>query len=125
MSSISLSNPQIKLLKKGLKFTPTPISNHQELERDMDEFCRKLKLKEFFYKDDPDNVSIEDPSIARNKSSFHPNRNRDRALDIGIDSLQKVSKNLKSFSVSTAKETLTYSERRALKELRNNDSIII
>ena len=49
MSSESLSNTQIKLLTQGLKFTPTPISNHPELEKDIDKFCRKLRLKELFY----------------------------------------------------------------------------
>ena len=37
MSSESLSKSQIRLLGKGLKFTPTPISNQPELEKDVDE----------------------------------------------------------------------------------------
>ena len=125
MSSYSLSKAEIRLLSKGFKFAPTPISNHPELEKDVNEFCRKLRLKEFFYQDESENSSYEDPSIARNKSTFHPSRNRDRALDTGIDAMQKASKNLQSFALKTAKDNLTHSERRALKTLRQNHNIII
>lgn len=125
MSSISLSSPQIRILSKGLKFTPTPVSNLTELEKDIDEFCRKLRLKEYFYEDETVRETNDDISLARNKSNFHPKRNRDKTLDTCIDSLQKASKNLKSFSVPTAKENLTHSERRALKQLKQNRNIII
>ena len=43
MSSETVFKSQIRLLCKGLKFTPTPILNQPELEKDVDEFCRKLR----------------------------------------------------------------------------------
>ena len=100
MSSESLSKSQIRLLCKGLKFTPTPISNQPELEKDVDEFCRKLRLKEFFYQEQSEENDSRDESLVRNKSSFHPNRNRDRTLDTCVDSLQKLQ-NIQWHSVHT------------------------
>jgi hypothetical protein len=44
-----LTKSEIKLLTKGLKFTPTPKSNHQELKTDIKEYMRKLRLVEFFH----------------------------------------------------------------------------
>ena len=63
MSSESLSKSQIKLLCKGLKFTPTPLSNQPEIEKDIDEFCRKLRLKEFFYQEQSEESDSRDESL--------------------------------------------------------------
>lgn len=42
---IPLSINQIKLLCKGLKYTPTP---KPEIKKDIEDFTRKLRLREFF-----------------------------------------------------------------------------
>ena len=42
LSNKNLGETQIELLKKGLKFTPTPNSNINELKADIDSFCRKI-----------------------------------------------------------------------------------
>ncbi len=125
MSSKSLTNAQVKLLSKGLKFTPTPVSNLPELEKDINTFCRTLRLKEYFNQSDSDTDDDQTIDIARNKSKFCPPHNRNKTLDNGIENLQRVSRNLKSLHVKTPKENLTHSERRALKELSQDPSIII
>ena len=44
LSSRKLNESEIKLLEKGLKFTPTPNNaNTQELEKDILEFTRKVR----------------------------------------------------------------------------------
>ena len=82
-------------------------------------------VENFFFSDHTQDITNDDPNLARNKSNFHPQRNRNRTLDTGIDALNNVSRNLKSFNISTAKQNLTHSERKGLKELRNNPNIII
>lgn len=41
---------QIELLKRGLKFTPNPKKNDMDVIKGTEEFCRKLRLREFFFK---------------------------------------------------------------------------
>ena len=45
-----LSQQHVNVLRKGLKFTPTPLPNKIELKNDIQQFSRKLRLLEFFYK---------------------------------------------------------------------------
>ena len=43
-----LSKDEISVLQKGAKFTPIPKRDNNELKRDVTDFCRKLRLKEYF-----------------------------------------------------------------------------
>ena len=57
---------EIKLLEKGLKFTPTPSnSNIQALKSDISQFTCKVRLIEYF-----DDTEDDDESLVRNKSNF-------------------------------------------------------
>ena len=59
LSSSELNKTEIKLLEKGLKFTPTPSnSNTQELNKDILEFTRKVRLVEYF-----DGIEDDDQSL--------------------------------------------------------------
>ena len=49
-----MTERQINLLRRGLKFTPTPKPNTVELKSDIQEFSRKLQLIEFFYSENLD-----------------------------------------------------------------------
>ena len=77
-----LNESEIQILQKGAKFTPTPNRNKEELKSDVSEYCRKLRLKEYFH-----NKDNEDESIVRNKSSFCPEKDRNDTLDSCIDFL--------------------------------------
>lgn len=46
LSTKQLNESEIKLLSKGLKYTPTPSSNKQDLRKDIKEY--KLRLAEYF-----------------------------------------------------------------------------
>lgn len=48
ISSRDLNEIEIKLLEKGLKFTPTPQRNTTDLIKDTEEFFRRLRLRDFF-----------------------------------------------------------------------------
>ena len=77
LSDRKLNNTEKSVLLKGLKFTPTPEkSNCNQTENDVNDFCRKLRLKEYF--DSNDNT---DTSIVRNKSFFTPETGRNKKLD--------------------------------------------
>ena len=50
LSSVSLTPSKIQILSKGLKLTPTPQRNLPEMEKEIKDFTRKLRLVEFFSK---------------------------------------------------------------------------
>lgn len=56
LSNRVLNETEIKLLSKGLKYTPTPRMNNEQLKTDIKEYTRKLRLKEYFYEDDDDST---------------------------------------------------------------------
>ena len=125
MSSKSLSDAQISLLKKGLKFTPTPKKNIPDLDINIQEFCRTLRLKEYFHTDSDDILDEEQNDITcgpllRNKSEWTPNRNRNLLLDNCIDALTKAGRNLQSAPVKPAKNNISNAENKALLELMHD-----
>ena len=118
MSSTKLSRDQIKLLSKGLKFTPTPKRNVQELKKDTENFTRKLRLIEFFANEEAN----YDGSLVKKKGEFNPPRNRNKTLDIVIDFLHK-----QNFEERKYKNTsnISANEYKGIFELKNNNDIII
>ena len=119
LSDRKLSASEISILSRGLKFTPSPDkSNKQEIETDMSEFFRRIKLKEYFH----DNASEQDDSLVRNKSNFEPPKGRNSALDEFITS----TKNFPLSDLPTEKKyNITLEERKAIKSLQNDPRIII
>ena len=77
------------LINKGLKFTPLPKKNTVELEADIRNFTRKLRLMEFSV----DRREYNDPSLVNPPSTFTPERGRDRLLDIYVDFLHNLPLN--------------------------------
>ena len=51
LSNKVLSQQHVNVLRRGLKFTPTPLPNKIELKNYIQQFSRKLYLVEFFYKE--------------------------------------------------------------------------
>ena len=124
MSSMQLTEPQISILKKGLKFTPTPKHNQTELETDMKAFCRKIRLKEYFH-DKNDKSEGNDNILVRNKSKWNPGANRNPTLDNCIDFLTKAATNPTHEQNKDTKHNISLAEKQALEELHNNQDIII
>ena len=113
-SSIQLTPSQIALLKRGLKFTPTPkASNHTELAADIKSFSRRMRLNEYFH-----NKDYSQESILRKPSYFTPAPGREESLDNYCDFLSNLASNLDSIPTNTTKDNLTRFERSALQELR-------
>ena len=63
LSQKTLSPLEIKVLEKGLGFSPTPSSiNEVDLRRDISDFSRKMRCKWFFRNERQENIS-EIPSL--------------------------------------------------------------
>ena len=113
MSSRKLNDNEIKLLEKGLKLTPTPLKpNIQELNEDITEFTRKIRLVEYFEGNQDEN----DESLVRNKSSWIPPKGRDKDLEV-IPLHPNENKNIK-YNLSKPQQNCTTS-------LANDKNIII
>ena len=118
LSSYRLTGDDISILCKGLKFCPTPEKfNFIEDKQDIDNFCRKLKLSEYFY-----DVEYSDHSLIKSKSSFNPPDGRNDYLDKIVSLLkqkpQPVNKNKNNLNISSE-------ERLAVNRLKSNNNIII
>ena len=118
LSNRKLTEPEISLLTKGLKFTPVPkLGNEQEPTEYLNAFNRKLRLAEYF-----EGMEDEDISLVRNKSNFTPPDKRNGALDEFIDTVEKFPKTLRQ---THTKQNLKRSEWKAVKSLKDDNSIII
>ena len=118
MSNRKLTEPEISVRTKGLKFTPVPkLGNEQELTEDLNAFNRKLRLAEYF-----EGMEDEDISLVRNKSNFTPPDKRNGALDEFIDTVEKFPKTLRQ---THNNQNLKRSEWEAVKSLKDDNSIII
>ena len=129
LSSRNRTACEIQLLSKGLKYTPTPQRNHHELKTDIKSYTRRLRLREFFYKDEceeelsPSTVQHTPEDLVRNHSNFIPKHGRNRTLDAVCDTLENI--NLPDTGIHYSKPNLSKNEQNALKDLRNDRSIIM
>ena len=121
LSNKVLSQQHVKVLRKGLKFTSTPLPNKIELKNDVQQFSRKSRFLEFFSKEnDSEEGESSDDSIIKNKSSFNPPRNRDKILDQNIDCLNSL--NFPSLQIAL-KSNLSKLEWAAINNLKNGKNI--
>lgn len=103
----------------GPKFTPTPKENIPELEKDIQNFCRKLRLAEFFAEKEP----TKSNNVCKLQSKFNPGRNRDTNLDNYIDLLTKIP--LHNDENRRSQHNTSREEWQALQQLKNDPGIII
>ena len=89
LSNRNLTDSEILLLKKGLKFTPTPKSNTSELRADVNEFCRKLRLTELFYNEEDEE---KDEPLVRIKTGWNPPNSQDQVIFVFLleDTIQMI-----------------------------------
>ena len=85
-SSVFLPQQETSVLLLGLSFTPTPlVPDIHELERDVAEFTRKLRLS-YHFRDS----SYTDNSIIKLKSTYCPKRNENSELEDVCFKLEKM-----------------------------------
>ena len=113
LSSRDLTTNEIKLLKKGLKCTPTPETNKNELRNNIQEFGRKLRLIEYydshqnetdqtimdkiFYKDKIEELLSDTENYTLNNGG-----NQDESI------MKKIEKLLQKFKEDTTKAEKEY-----------------
>ena len=86
LSDRQLTDSEIKLLSKGLKYTPTPHINNQELKTDIKAYTRRLRLTEYFHDRETDESTEPEQDLVRNKSDFNPKRGR-KPLKVSVRTL--------------------------------------
>lgn len=119
LSNKEISYTEIKLLQRGLKFTPTPNVNTTQLREDIQEFCRKLKLRELFA-----DKHTDDESIVKNRSTFIPPKGREIDLDNYVEHLTTFPLTQKNDDKGV-NSNLTIKEKRSIDTLQRDTDIII
>ena len=119
LSSRKLSDNEIKLLEKGLKFTPTPLKpNIQELNEEITEFTRKIRLVEYFEGNEDEN----DESLVRNKSNWIPPKGRDKDLESFVSNVRDIPLHPNENNI---KYNLLKPQQNCITSLANDKNIII
>ena len=120
LSSRKLNGNEIKLLEKGLKFTPTPLKpNIQELNEDITEFTRNIRLVEYFEGNEDEN----DESLVRNKSNWIPPKGRDKDLESFFSNVRDIP--LHPNKNKNIKYNLSKPQQNCIASLANDKNIII
>ena len=120
LANIPLSEDMAKLLNKGLSFSPTPKSvDTEEIARESKKTTRRIRIKDIFFgKNKPP------PSLLPIKSKWTPYRAPTPYIENYCQKIQKIYKNLNT-DCSSQTDNISKGERKALKKLRDDNSIVI
>lgn len=123
LSSHLLTENEVQILSKGLKFIPKPLKAKQEdVTQALEEFSRRVKLTGFFgsFPEDYQSKS-RTKRLFVHKSEWNPPEN-----DIIQDQLDVLKNEVSKLEVKqNRKKNLSPKEYKALKSLRNNRNIVI
>nr|XP_058953734.1 uncharacterized protein LOC131781097 [Pocillopora verrucosa] len=118
LSDNTLTDHQVSVLAKGLKFIETPVTNEnkirQQLLRDFEQFARRMRLRYIFHGND------KEPHPFHVKSNWIPPVQPSIALERYFENI-KLS--LAEIEITKPKHNLSYNEHKAVKELQNNTAI--
>ena len=125
-SKFSFTVYEYKILGYNSNFIPTPDNmNTEQLSKDISNFGRKLKLKEYFKNDQP--LDKNDETIRfralRNEKWTPPNTHH--TINTFIESFDKQIKNEITQHKRLTRNNLTKNEVKALKDLQKRTDIII
>ena len=118
LSNVELTNDQINLLAKGLKFIPTPkqkeIQVRRELLKDFDQFTRRMRLQYIYHGEN------NEPHPFHIKSGWIPPVQH----SVTLESYQEETRVLLAEAqFSKPMNNLSHNEQRELKILRENTEI--
>ena len=123
LSDYEPSPDEISLLKRGLKFCPTPLKpDLLELEVNIAEFVRKLELTVHF---SHSKESTEDDCLIKKKSDFQPLPSRDPYFSNICHQIKDWASTLNTLPTPKWKNNILPGERRALDSLEANTDIRI
>ena len=120
LSDATLTDNQVSVISKGLKFIPTPVTNEnnirRQLLRDFEHFARRMRLQFIFHGQD------KEPHPFHVKSNWIPPVQSSVALE---SYLENVKLALAEVKITKPKYNLSYHEHKAVQELKNNTAINI
>ena len=108
-SNQQLSDSQVSVLSKGLKFVPTPVTDENYIRRqlllDVEHFARHMCLKYIFHKEN------KEPHPLHVKSDWNPPVQKSVALESYLESMKIQLAEIKPMK---PKNNLSHSENKAL-----------
>ena len=124
LSRRCLTEAEVSLLSKGLKFCPTPERiDIYNVRKDIRDYIRRIRLIEYFYCEDKVDGDFSEMPAFRTKSAWCPERNREMAIEAYVEALERT---ILSHDLSVkCQRNLTKDEQEALENLRSYDDIII
>lgn len=123
LSSLDLGDSTKKLLAKGCKFTPTAKKNLSNCENDVSDFCRRLRLKDYFNNDT--SFQSSEIEIKNSCSNFTPSKGLNTNLDCIINLIENQVHTLFTEVTIKSYHNLPANERKSLNLLKNNDNLHI
>ena len=113
-----MTDSQVSILSKGLRFIPTPVTNENEIKRhllaDFEQFVRRMRLQYIFH------------GNHKGKHPFHvkPNWIPPVQPSVALESyLENVKVRLNEITTQKPKYNLSRKEHIAVKELKHNAAI--
>ena len=124
LSSRVLTPAEMSLLSKGLSFCPTPKEVDMfALKKDMFDFVRRLRLKEYYCGDESVDGDFSDQPVFRKRSTWCPERNMDAIFETYVSLLEK--KILSQDLSIRCHRNLFKNEQEAFENLTRYDDIIV
>ena len=122
----SFTKAEYKLLNKNLNFIPTPkVYNKNELDADLNDFFRRIKLKAYF-KDTPNNKNDDENRLFKqNKNKKWTPPNNHHTINTYVEAVKKDIEQSKTVPPKKIRSNLSKDEKVALKDLSKRDEIII
>ena len=97
------------------------------LKKDVQEFIRRISLKEYFYTVEDVAGDFSEATVFKNKSSWCPDKNRELALETYLQELEKriLESDFNARSYAPVNRNLSREEQQTLENLREYDDIVI
>ena len=120
LSSHQLTDSQVSLLSRGLKFIPTPATNETRIKphllRDFEQFSRRMRLLYIFHGQN------REPHPFHVKSTWMPQVQHSVALESYVEN---VKTQLAEIKITKPQNNLSRNEVKALKKLKNNPAVTL
>ena len=118
-----LSESEISLLSKGLKFSPTPREfDKSQLKQDLESFGRRLRLRWFFRGNNENEQPETFSNVFRVPSSFTP-KTKDAAIEVYLTRLEEELMSVQAAGSNFS--NLSVAEQEALRTIKSDNSIVI
>ena len=125
LSNKQFTFPEYNLLNKNLNFCPSPGKyNKATLQKDIDAFTRRIKLKAHFNNENEPNDGRRKDFYIKSDSTWTPH-NPHHTIKTFVEALTNEIKSLPDTNIDTRKNNLTKDETKALNDFQQRDDIVI